>query len=134
MDDLHGAADPKAGRKPRPPEPTVQSGWKKAIGVGMTAIAAAATAALPRCACRTTEVQVTAAPGSEPRFDASASSRLPGGAPAAPAFVPGPGAGVRVDDVSLTFRGARTVTALERISLEIAPREVVALIGPNGCG
>ena len=48
--------------------------------------------------------------------------------------VPGPGAGIRVDDVSLTFRGARTTTALEHLSLEVAPREVVALIGPNGCG
>ncbi len=47
---------------------------------------------------------------------------------------PGPGAGIRVDDVSLTFRGVRTVHALDRISIEVRPREVVALIGPNGCG
>jgi NitT/TauT family transport system ATP-binding protein len=66
---------------------------------------------------------MTAAPGTDPRFDASA-----------PALAPGPGAGIRVDDVSLTFRGARTVTALDGISLDIAPREVIALIGPNGCG
>ena len=45
-----------------------------------------------------------------------------------------PGAGIRVDDVSLTFRGARTVHVLDRISLDIRPNEVVALIGPNGCG
>src|SRR6476469_8317340 len=67
---------------------------------------------------------MTATPGLDPRFDALA--------PVA-ASAPGPGAGIRVDDVSLTFRGARPVTALDGISLDIAPREVVALIGPNGC-
>jgi NitT/TauT family transport system ATP-binding protein len=83
---------------------------------------------LPRCAQdRATEVQMTAATEPEPRFDAPV-------APAPSAHVPGPGAGIVVDGVSLTFRGARTVTALEGISLDIASREVVALIGPNGCG
>ena len=72
---------------------------------------------------------MTAAPGPATRFD------VPAPAAAEPvAHVPGPGAGIRVDDVSLTFRGARTTTALEHLSLEVAPREVVALIGPNGCG
>jgi NitT/TauT family transport system ATP-binding protein len=44
------------------------------------------------------------------------------------------GAAIRAVDVSLTFRGDRTVHALDRLSLEVQPREVVALIGPNGCG
>jgi len=45
-----------------------------------------------------------------------------------------PGAGIRVDNVSLTFRGTRPVHVLDGIDLDIRPREVVALIGPNGCG
>jgi NitT/TauT family transport system ATP-binding protein len=45
-----------------------------------------------------------------------------------------PGAGLHIDDVSLTFQGARTVHVLDRLSLDVRAREVVALIGPNGCG
>ena len=52
-------------------------------------------------------------------------------APLSPAA---PGAGIRIDGVSLTFRGARTVHALDAIDLDVRPREVIALIGPNGCG
>ncbi len=51
-----------------------------------------------------------------------------------PAAVPRPGAGIRVDGVSLTFRGARTTHVLDTIDLEVGPGEVIALIGPNGCG
>jgi NitT/TauT family transport system ATP-binding protein len=67
---------------------------------------------------------MTAAPGSDRRIVA------PGGLAVARAG----GAGIRVEDVSLTFRGSRTTTALEHLTLDVAPREVVALIGPNGCG
>jgi NitT/TauT family transport system ATP-binding protein len=68
---------------------------------------------------------MTAAHGTEPRFDAPATGTTRSAAG---------GAAIRVDDVSLTFRGTRTTTALEHLTLEVAPREVVALIGPNGCG
>ncbi len=75
---------------------------------------------------------MTAAPGPDPRFDAPVPAAVE---PVGDAVhVPGPGAAIRVGDVSLTFRGARTTTALEHLSLEVARREVVALIGPNGCG
>lgn len=53
---------------------------------------------------------------------------------AAPAPSPVPGAGIRIDDVSLTFRGSRTVHVLDQVALDIRPGEVIALIGPNGCG
>ncbi len=45
-----------------------------------------------------------------------------------------PGAGIRIDGVSLTFRGARTTHVLDAVDLDIRPGEVIALIGPNGCG
>ena len=60
---------------------------------------------------------------------------LPAPAPAVePVAAPRPGAGVRIDGVSLTFRGTRTTHVLDDIDLTIRPGEVLALIGPNGCG
>ncbi len=47
---------------------------------------------------------------------------------------PGAGAGISLNGISLTFRGARTTRVLDTIDLEVRRREVVALIGPNGCG
>ena len=54
--------------------------------------------------------------------------------PLAHPHAPARPAGIDVDGVSLTFRGARTAHVLDGIDLAIRPREVVALIGPNGCG
>ncbi|HYO44821.1 MAG TPA: ABC transporter ATP-binding protein [Candidatus Limnocylindrales bacterium] len=64
----------------------------------------------------------------------------PMASPVASVLAPGtvradqPGAGIRIDGVSLTFRGARTTHVLDAVELDIAPSEVIALIGPNGCG
>ncbi|MHB8891603.1 MAG: ABC transporter ATP-binding protein [Candidatus Limnocylindrales bacterium] len=57
-----------------------------------------------------------------------------GAPPLAHPHAPALPAGIDVDSVSLTFRGARTTHVLDGIDLAIRPREVVALIGPNGCG
>jgi putative ABC transport system ATP-binding protein len=42
---------------------------------------------------------------------------------------------IRLENVSKTYDGAGTrVTALADVSLEVAPKEFVALMGPSGCG
>ena len=44
---------------------------------------------------------------------------------------------LRIDNVALRFGGKResdTVTALERISLDVADQEFVVIVGPSGCG
>jgi NitT/TauT family transport system ATP-binding protein len=53
--------------------------------------------------------------------------RVPGGAPGDPA--------VRLDGVRVAFgSGPDRLVALDGVDLSVAHREVVALIGPNGCG
>ncbi len=45
------------------------------------------------------------------------------------------GALIAIDRVSLSFRDtSESLDVLADVSLEVRPREVVALIGPNGCG
>lgn len=42
---------------------------------------------------------------------------------------------IRFDDVSRTFeRDRSSIVALERVNLEIADKEFVAIVGPSGCG
>ena len=42
---------------------------------------------------------------------------------------------IRLEHVSKIYDGAGTrVTALADVSLEVAPKEFVALMGPSGCG
>src|ERR1700747_2480920 len=59
------------------------------------------------------------------------------GATEAPIEAPpldGPG-GIRVEAVTRTFVSKRgRVTALEGLSLDVSPREIVAVVGPSGCG
>jgi NitT/TauT family transport system ATP-binding protein len=62
----------------------------------------------------------------------SAGSNMPG--PAAAALDPDD-ALARLNDVSVVYETARGRTvALQGASLEVRPREVIALIGPSGCG
>ena len=76
---------------------------------------------------------MTTAPEPAPMASPVAPASAPDSAPR-PALAPRPGAGIRIDGVSLTFRGARTTHVLDAVDLDIAPGEVIALIGPNGCG
>ncbi|MFD9698622.1 ABC transporter ATP-binding protein [Lentzea sp. NPDC059081] len=42
---------------------------------------------------------------------------------------------VSIDDVSVRFRSKRAeVTAIEKVSLAVAPGEFVSIVGPSGCG
>jgi NitT/TauT family transport system ATP-binding protein len=46
------------------------------------------------------------------------------------------GAKLRVRNVSVVFRSRRggEVLAIDRLSLDVAPREIVSIVGPSGCG
>src|SRR3954451_12233050 len=47
----------------------------------------------------------------------------------------GPRTGIVIDGVTKTFgRGSAPIGALERIDLQIADGEFVAVVGPSGCG
>ncbi|MFJ5140403.1 ATP-binding cassette domain-containing protein [Streptomyces sp. NPDC088707] len=50
----------------------------------------------------------------------------------APVPVPGPVPRLRAHDVTLTHPGG--VTALDRVTLDLAPSRITALVGPNGAG
>ena len=42
---------------------------------------------------------------------------------------------VAIDDVSVRFQSKRTeVTAIQQVSLDVAPGEFVSIVGPSGCG
>ncbi len=43
--------------------------------------------------------------------------------------------GLRLEDVAKTFRlGGEALRILDRVSLRVAPGELVALVGPSGAG
>ncbi|HTG57896.1 MAG TPA: ATP-binding cassette domain-containing protein, partial [Terriglobia bacterium] len=41
---------------------------------------------------------------------------------------------VRLDSVSKEFDGARKVRALDNVTLHVAQREIVSIVGPSGSG
>src|SRR5688572_20054514 len=48
---------------------------------------------------------------------------------------PRPAPAVRLHEVSKTYgTGAGAVVALDRIDIEVAPRELVCVVGASGCG
>ena len=49
---------------------------------------------------------------------------------------PDPAAKIRIEAVSKTFqvRGGGTFTALDEVSLDVAPGEFLVVVGPSGCG
>ncbi len=53
--------------------------------------------------------------------------------PAAEITLADPGRGVQLDAVAFTFRG-ETAPALDRVSLDVAAGQVVAIVGPTGAG
>jgi len=59
-------------------------------------------------------------------------TKLPGAVPSEPAA----SAGIVIDDVMHEYHPARgrPLLALDRLDLEVRPREFIALLGPSGCG
>ena len=47
-----------------------------------------------------------------------------------------PGAKLRVHEVSVAFRARRggEIVAIDRLSLDVADREIISIVGPSGCG
>ncbi|MET7754891.1 ATP-binding cassette domain-containing protein [Streptomyces sp. NPDC005389] len=66
-------------------------------------------------------------PGGRTRLHRPATART-----RAPVPVPGPVPRLRAHDVTLTHPGG--VTALDRVTLDLAPSRITALVGPNGAG
>ncbi|WP_406336122.1 ATP-binding cassette domain-containing protein [Streptomyces zaomyceticus] len=74
-----------------------------------------------------------AGPGGRPRPTGSRTrprAAAPATAPALPGVAPAPR--LRADAVTLTYPGG--VTALDGVTLDLAPSRVTALVGPNGAG
>ncbi len=59
----------------------------------------------------------------------------PGAAPVVAEGVSAPPK-LRLHDVTVTFRARHgaLVPAIERLSLDVADREIVSIVGPSGCG
>ncbi|HEV2438685.1 MAG TPA: ABC transporter ATP-binding protein [bacterium] len=50
--------------------------------------------------------------------------------------IPGGGLKLSLRDISVAFRarGGREIAAIDRLSLDVADREIVSIVGPSGCG
>ena len=113
------AADPKARRQPDRPEPTVQSGWKKAGCVNGPA---------GPCIVRRPPRSRSDSDGDGASdYDERARDDRRPGVRASPA----PASASTASRSPSTARGPPRP---RRLDLDVRPGEVVAIIGPNGCG